>query len=196
MPSRRLGAAVVALLTLLSFVLCDLDVSTRPMLSGVPAMSSYGYDLAKGNAQVSLVVSQHPLVLEWSGRGNVTTFARDSPSPFTSVVGAKNAIELLTFSQSTVDDAVNELSAPFNKNLSVGARAIAKKLGQGAPAFQGVAPTDANAAAIAQDILENPTYTTFGGQTYDVYNAAGQGIRLRVSDNSFVGFLDRSAASR
>ena len=101
-----------------------------------------------------------------------------------------------TFSESTVDDLVRAVDQPYNKALSEGARALAKKLGDQAPSFRGIAATDANASAIARDILENPVYTVFGNKTYDIYNAAGQGIRFNVSDNSFVGFLDRSIASR
>jgi hypothetical protein len=124
-------------------------------------------------------------------------FAGSGASAVSAVSGAETApIALRTFSQSTVDNLVGEVDQPFNKNLSVGARSLAKKLGQQAPAFQGVAATDANASAIARGILDYPVYTVFGGNTYDIYNAAGQGIRFNVANNSFVGFLDRSAATR
>jgi RHS repeat-associated protein len=112
------------------------------------------------------------------------------------VTGESAAGALPAFSQSTIDEGIASVASPFNKSISVGQRALEKKLGQGASAFRGIQPTTENAEAIVLSILRSPTRTVSGSETYDVYNAAGQGARFNISDNSFVGFLDASIASR
>jgi hypothetical protein len=73
---------------------------------------------------------------------------------------------------------------------------LAKKLGQNAPAFRGIAPTISNAQAIVRTILSSPVRTVFGNVTYDVYDSSGQGARFSIATNAFEGFIDASRASR
>lgn len=56
--------------------------------------------------------------------------------------------------------------------------------------------TTANAQALVADILATPARTVFGVRTYNVYNAAGQGVRFEVSTNRFITFLDETIATR
>ncbi len=108
--------------------------------------------------------------------------------------GAPRALP--AFSRSSIDDAVTSVSRRHNDQISVGARAIDKRLGDNSAPFQGIEATTANAQAIVTDILESPTHTVFGQRTYDVYNAAGQGARFDVSSNRFITFLDETIATR
>jgi hypothetical protein len=84
--------------------------------------------------------------------------------------------------------------------MSVGARAIAKKLGHAesggyTSAFEGLAPTTENAQSAIQQILANPSRTVFDKQGYDVYDALGRGARFDMQGN-FKGFLEASKATR
>ncbi len=103
---------------------------------------------------------------------------------------------LPAFSRSSIDDAVTSVSRRHNDQITVGARAIDKRLGDNSAPFQGIEATTANAQALVTDILESPTHTVFGQRTYDVYNAAGQGARFDVSSNRFITFLDETIATR
>jgi RHS repeat-associated protein len=104
---------------------------------------------------------------------------------------AKSAIELPAFTQSTIDEAITSAGRlTKGGQIQEGARAIAKKQGQGAGPFAGLSQTQAQAEAVIRNILSHPTHVFRGERVIDAYNAAGQGIRLRRSDRSFQGFLD------
>jgi RHS repeat-associated protein len=103
----------------------------------------------------------------------------------------RGAIELPAFTSSTVDEALASAGRlTKGGQIQEGARAIAKKQGQGAGPFAGLPQTQAQADAIIRDVLSNPTHVFRGDRVMDAYNAAGQGVRLRRGDRSFVGFLD------
>jgi hypothetical protein len=105
---------------------------------------------------------------------------------------AQGPIGLPTFTQTTIEEAVTS-SARLGKGrqLQEGARAMAKKQGQGAPPFAGLPRTQAQAEAIIRDVLRRPSVGDRGDRVIDIYNAAGQGVRLRRDTRAFQGFLDR-----
>jgi RHS repeat-associated protein len=101
------------------------------------------------------------------------------------------------FAQSTIDDVVSSSARAASPQIQAGARAIAKKLGHAesggyTSAFEGIAPTQANAEALIRTILSSPTTTSFGKRVIDVYNAAGQGVRLNRATSEFITFLEKS----
>jgi hypothetical protein len=63
-------------------------------------------------------------------------------------------------------------------------------------AFEGNPVNQERAAALIRDIMSNPARIVRGGQTTDIYNAAGQGVRIRNGTNEFVGFLEETKATR
>lgn len=104
------------------------------------------------------------------------------------------------FSKSTVD-AIIASSRRAVGQITEGARAIDKKLGHAEArgcqsAFQGVKSTQANAEAIIQDILSNPSRTFYGDKVIDVYDAAGRGVRFDRDTNMFIGFLEGSLCTQ
>lgn len=105
---------------------------------------------------------------------------------------AQGPIGLPTFTQTTIEEAVTS-SARLGKGrqLQEGARAMTKKQGQGAPPFAGLPRTQAQAEAIIRDVLPRPSVVDRGDRVIDIYNAAGQGVRLRRDTRAFQGFLDR-----
>ncbi|HEX8771488.1 MAG TPA: hypothetical protein VF711_12040, partial [Acidimicrobiales bacterium] len=54
----------------------------------------------------------------------------------------------------------------------------------------GLPQTQFQAEAVIRDVLHNPTIVDRGDRVIDIYNAAGQGIRLRRDTRAFQGFLD------
>ncbi len=109
---------------------------------------------------------------------------------------AKGTPELLSkFAKSTIDDVVSSAARPRSSLITEGARAIAKKLGAAGSggytsAFQGIAPTQANAESLIRNIMSNPSRAFYGEKVIDVYNAAGQGVRLQAGTGRFMGFLE------
>ncbi len=103
----------------------------------------------------------------------------------------KSPIRLPAFTESSVDEALTS-SARLGKGgqIQEGARAVAKKQGQGASPFEGLPQTQAQAESIIDDVLRNPTVVDRGDRVIDAYNAAGQGVRLRRDTRAFQGFLD------
>ncbi|GEM_PF-1683763 len=108
---------------------------------------------------------------------------------------------LPTFANTTVDEVVAS-SRQLTKGgqISQGARAISKKLGHAASggftsAFDGMTGTQEEAEAAIRSIMNNPTRVDHLAKYIDVYNAAGQGIRIEQGTNRFVGFLELSKAT-
>ena len=64
------------------------------------------------------------------------------------------------------------------------------------PEFAGLPMTTEQAQNLVRNILENPVRVVFGDKNYDVYNAAGQGLRFEIQDNKFVTFLQQGKARR
>ncbi len=83
--------------------------------------------------------------------------------------------------------------------MSRGAQSIAKKLGRALregykSAFQGSPVTTEKAAALVRDIMSNPARVNNLGKYTEIYNAAGQGVRLEKGTNNFVTFVEGSKA--
>jgi hypothetical protein len=113
---------------------------------------------------------------------------------------ASEGVLLPTFSRSTIDSAVADVARPASSQISVGARALAKKLGHAeggnfTSAFAGLKATTETAQSVVREILTNPARTVFGKATYDVYDAAGRGARFGL-EGGFKGFLEAGQATR
>jgi RHS repeat-associated protein len=120
------------------------------------------------------------------------------------VAGGATALSqnlLPQFAESTIDDVVASAARGRNPQITEGARAIAKKLGHAersgyTSAFEGVPPTQGNAASLIRNIMSNPSRTFYGDRVIDIYNAAGQGVRIEFGTNRFIGFLEKSIATQ
>jgi len=111
------------------------------------------------------------------------------------------AKSLPQFTQSTIDDVIASAAQARSAQITEGARAIAKKLGHAESggynsAFQGIAPTQANAESLIRNIMSNPSRTFYGDKVIDIYNAAGQGVRIEVGSGRFKGFLEGTLATQ
>lgn len=107
---------------------------------------------------------------------------------------------LAAFTESTIEDVVTSSSRAASSQMTKGAQAIAKKIGHSSrggykSAFEGVAATQENAEELVRGILANPSRVVTGEVTMDIYDPLGRGVRIRVRDPSFVGFLEASRAS-
>jgi hypothetical protein len=105
------------------------------------------------------------------------------------------------FTSSTIDDVVASAARPRSLQIAEGARAIAKKLGHAekggyTSAFQGIAPTQANAESLIRSIMSNPERIFYGNKVIDVYNAAGQGVRIEAGSRSFQGFIEGALSTQ
>lgn len=94
-----------------------------------------------------------------------------------------------------VEEVVASSGRAASAQAAEGARAIAKKLGRAAregydSAFAGIKPTQANAESLIRNILGNPSKVVTLEKYVDVYNKAGQGVRVERGTNRFVGFLE------
>jgi hypothetical protein len=103
-------------------------------------------------------------------------------------------------SRSDPRTGLSKLARPASSQISVGARALAKKLGHAESggyrsAFDGLAATTENAQTAVQQIMSSPSRTVFGNRTYDVYDALGRGARFDKQGN-FVTFLEAAKATR
>jgi RHS repeat-associated protein len=100
-----------------------------------------------------------------------------------------------------IGSVAKSAAEPYNEQISVGARSLAKKLGHAESggyesAFRGIKPTTANAQSIVKDILINPARVVKTNVSIDIYNSAGQGVRLNAQTLKFEGFLEGSKATR
>jgi RHS repeat-associated protein len=131
-----------------------------------------------------------PRIADWAGDLRATIGPRLADETG-SIPATKAPIRLPAFTQSSIDEAVSS-STRLGKGgqIQEGARAIAKKQGQGASPFEGLPQSQSQAEAIIRDILRNPTVVDRGDRVIDAYNAAGQGVRLRRDTRAFQGFLD------
>jgi hypothetical protein len=116
-------------------------------------------------------------------------------------IASKRTTKLLPqFDKSLIDDVLSS-AARARKQTTEGAREIAKKLGHAQSAgyesaFEGIKPTQANAEQLIKDILSNPSKSTYGNKTVDVYNSFRQGVRFDKSTNKFIGFIEQSLSTR
>lgn len=98
-------------------------------------------------------------------------------------------------SSSIIDEVVASSARRRNKQITEGARGIAKKQGHARKkgietAFAGIKASQANAETIIRKTMENPADRFIGDRVVDVYNAAGQGIRFDIETRKFIGFLE------
>jgi hypothetical protein len=82
---------------------------------------------------------------------------------------------------------------------SRGAQSIAKKLGRALregykSAFHGSPTTTEEAIRLIRNILSIPARVDNLGKYTEIYNAAGQGVRLEKGTNTFVTFVEGSKA--
>lgn len=200
--ARRRCGAIAALVAVVfgAFGLSDAAAADIPAPGPSPIQVQAAYDyIYDGGADVPhfAIGDQSPSSGHRTSGANDLVPSSDSTGNVydgSAFVVAPRALP--AFSRSSIDDAVTSVSRAHNDQISVGARAIDKRLGANSAPFQGIEATTANAQALVTDILENPTRTVFGRQTYDVYNAAGQGARFNVSSNRFITFLDETIATR
>jgi hypothetical protein len=61
-------------------------------------------------------------------------------------------------------------------------------------AFHGSPVTTEKAVALIRDIMSNPARVDNLGKYTDVYNAAGQGVRLERGTNKFLYFVEGGKA--
>lgn len=104
-------------------------------------------------------------------------------------------------SSEIVNSVVESAGRQYNSNISVGARSLAKKLGHAESggfesAFKGIEPTSENAQTLVKNILTNPSRVIKGNVTTDIYNSAGQGIRIDNSTHKFLYFIEGTKATR
>ena len=59
------------------------------------------------------------------------------------------------------------------------------------PSTESSLPTQANAEALIRETLANPNSVFVGDKVIDVFNAAGQGVRIDRATSTFVGFLEQ-----
>src|SRR5206468_1777800 len=95
----------------------------------------------------------------------------------------------------TIEQVVVSSARPASSQISEGARAIAKKLGHASSggfesAFKGSNPTQQEAERLIRNILGDSTSTVAGNKVTNVFNAAGQGVRIENGTNKFIGFLE------
>jgi len=105
------------------------------------------------------------------------------------------------FTASTVDDVVSSAARARSAQITEGGRAIGKKLGHAesggyTSAFQGVAPTQANAESLIRNIMSKPSVTDYGHTWIDVYNSTGQGVRFGAQNGHFERFIELQLRTR
>ena len=109
---------------------------------------------------------------------------------------AKAARALPAISASTMEAAVATGAEAAGRQGTAAFRALASHIDRGDRAFQGVAKTPETALGLIRSILSDPSRVAAGQKTVDVYNAAGQGVRLEINTGKFITFLDASKATR
>jgi hypothetical protein len=126
---------------------------------------------------------------------------RESVKNLKNILRSSRSVKLLPqFDNSLITDIIKS-SSKAGRQITKGAQAIAKKIGHAesegyVSAFDGIKPTQANAEKLIKSILSNPNTSTYGAKTVDVYNTLGQGVRFNKLTNTFVGFIEKSLATR
>lgn len=155
-----------------------------------------------GSAAAQAVSNAAQDLAQASQDGAATVAFKLASQPLAQAAGAQPAQTAnAAFPQTTIDAVIQSSARARNSQITEGARAIQKKLGHAqsagsTSAFDGIQPTQENAAKIIQDVMENPQRAVAGDKTVDVYNAAGQGVRFDKNTNQFVGFLEAGKATR
>jgi RHS repeat-associated protein len=106
---------------------------------------------------------------------------------------------MFIFPEADIEEVVVSSERMASPQITAGARAIAKKLGhalaEGAKsAFEGNPAAQERAAALIRNIMGNPAKVVNLGKYTDVYNAAGQGVRIENGTNKFITFLEGAKA--
>ena len=96
-----------------------------------------------------------------------------------------DVVGLPAFSKSSVDEAVQQVGMPYNSRISIGARALSKRLGDRSPEFAGLPMTTEQAQSLVRNILENPVRVVFGDKTtmFTTPLARGYGSRSRTTSS-------------
>ena len=140
------------------------------------------------------------------GSNNLTLFDLNREGNKTMAEGIKVNSEIILqfgmafiFPEGEIEDVVFSSARMDSPQITAGARAIAKKLGHALAegvksAFDGIPADQENAAALIHDIMTNHVRIDRLGKYTDVYNTAGQGIRIENGTNKFVGFLEGAKA--
>lgn len=151
----------------------------------------------------ALMISEQMLWLaSASTLGGAKPLVRPLPVPVVGMTAAKTGQNLLpSFMRGTIDDVVTSAARLRNSQITEGTRAIEKKLGHAksgnyTSAFQGIAPTQANAESLIRSIMSNPTVTVYGHTWIDIYNSAGQGVRIGAKNAHFEGFIELQLRTR
>ncbi|MEX2663490.1 MAG: RHS repeat-associated core domain-containing protein [Vicinamibacterales bacterium] len=109
--------------------------------------------------------------------------------------GLRSVRTLPAITASTAERALATASATGGKQGTIALRHLASHVDRGDTEFRDLAKTTEAALGLIRDILANPLVVTAGSKTVDVYNKAGQGVRLDLSGR-FIGFLSASGATR
>jgi RHS repeat-associated protein len=107
------------------------------------------------------------------------------------------ARRLSAVASSTADAVLESSGRDASRQITVGARALAKKLGHALAAgyesaFEGIAPTQANAEKVISSILNNPTFVIVQNGAVRAFDKLGRGVRFDELTGKFIGFLERS----
>ena len=96
-----------------------------------------------------------------------------------------DVVGLPAFSKSSVDEAVQQVGMPYNSRISIGARALSKRLGDRSPEFAGLPMTTEQAQSLVRNILKNPVRVVFRDKTtmFTTPLARGYGSRSRTTSS-------------
>ncbi len=102
------------------------------------------------------------------------------------------------FSSSNIESIKSSVSRlEKNREISEGARAIAKKIGHSQSggyksAFEGLEATNENALKIVDSIIKDQSKIITLDKYIDVFNSSGQGMRIARDTYKFIGFLEET----
>jgi RHS repeat-associated protein len=130
-------------------------------------------------------------------KGSIAGFGFRS---FRGLASRRGTSLLSQFDNSLINDVISSAGTQL-KQTTKGVKHLAKKLGHAQSqgyrsAFSGIKPTQVNADKLIRDVLSNPSSSTYGKKTVDVYNSLGQGVRFNRTTNQFVGFIEKSLSTR
>jgi RHS repeat-associated protein len=109
---------------------------------------------------------------------------------------ARSARALPAITATTMEAALKTAAESGGRQGTVASRALASHIDRGDPAFRGLAKGTDKALGLIRSILDDPARVAAGNKTVDVYNAAGQGVRLDRETGRFITFLEGSRATR
>ncbi len=107
---------------------------------------------------------------------------------------------LFIFPEGDIEEILIDTERAASPQISVGARAIAKKLGHALSegyksAFDGIPATQAGFEEAVREILTHPSSVRNLGKYTEVYDAAGRGVRLEKGTNKYITLVEGSKAT-